>query len=240
MTFSSYFSHHLLLLLIHIQDIPNGAGQTPLFEACSRGREDVALYLIEQGANIEKANPKRACPLLMAAESGSDVVVKALIAKGADKNQANQWSQTPLFTAVQRNHPRVVKTLVECGADVNRFDYKGYTPLAVAVERGFVDIAVYLMREGKADLRARTNDLITKQGRRVVARGPGDLPIDLAKKCNRPEAMKQAILDEEEYRKSGKSGKIRADGETTEPAAKKQRLSEKQQSEEAGDISTID
>ena len=155
----------------------------------------------------------------MAAESGLDNVVKALIAKGADKNQASQWKQTPLFIAVQRNHSRVVKTLVESGADVNSFDYKGYTPLAMAVERGFVDIAVYLMQAGNADLGARINDLITKLGRKIIARGPGELPIDLAAKCNRPDAMKQAIREEMERRKRGRDQVD--DDDTTQPPAKK-------------------
>ena len=237
------------LLLILLQNIANSVGQTPLFEAVWRGRDDVALYLIEQGADLEKANYKLACPLFMAAQCGRNVVAKALIAKGVDLNQVSKWKQTPLSIAVQCNQPRVVKTLVESGADVNRFEWKGYTPLALAVERGFVEIAVYLMKEGKADMKTRTNKLIMKQGRRNVGTKPGYTLMDLAEKCNRPDAMKQAIRDEEKRRKRGKSGKTRVedddDGETThpdeatQPRAKKQRLSD-DEGEEAEDIIDID
>ena len=201
-------------------DIADGGGQTPLWTAINHGRDDVALYLIEKGANIHKANGKRYAPLLVAAESGRDVVAKALIAKGADLNFSSKWGQTPLFIAVQRNHMRVVQTMVDSGVDVNKFDCEGMTPLHAAVERGWVDSAVYLMETGKADLRARTNEILTKVGRKIVGRRPGYLPMELAEKCNRPEAMKQAILNEETRRREG-SG-VQGDGE--QPAGKKQRL----------------
>ena len=201
-------------------NIASYGGQTPLWIAANHGRDEVALYLIEKGADIEKANGKFCTPLLSAADSGRNAVAKALVAKGANLDSANKWGQTSLFTAVQRNYPSVVKTLVESGADVNKSDYQGMTPLHTAVERGFVDIATYLMEKGKADLRARTNEIQTKHGRKIVDRKPGYLPMDLAQKCNRPDAMKQAILNEETRRRA----RDNVQGEEEQPAGKKQRL----------------
>ena len=143
------------------------------------------------------------------------------------------------MVAVQRNHPNVVKTLVESGVDINRFDFEGKTALAMAVELGFVDIAVYLMKEGKADTKTRTNQLIIKQGRKILFTQPGYTLMDLAKKSNRPDAMTQAILEEEERRKPSSGRALLADDETTQPAAKKQRVADKE-GEEAEDLRNID
>ena len=192
-------------------DLASCGGQSPLWVAAYHGRDDLALYLLEQGAKVDKVNDKNCTPLLAAADSGRDSVAKALIAKGANMNYSNKWGQTPLFTAVQKNHPRVVEVLVASGADVNKSDRQGLSPLHVAVERGFVDIAVCLMEKGNADLRQRTNELVTRVGRKIVGRKPGLIPMDYAEKCNRPDAMKQAILNEMARREG-------------QPAEKKQRL----------------
>ena len=99
------------------------------------------------------------------------------------------------------------------------------------------------MKEGNADMKTRTNNLIMKQGRKTVGTKPGYTLMDLADQCNRPDAMKQAILDEEERRK----GSLTNDDENVQPATKKQRIPVKEEEEkkeeggeEVGDIADID
>ena len=175
---------------------------------------------------MEKYDNNRYTPLLVAAESGVNKVVKALIAKGANKDHVNKSNQTPLMMAVVRKRLNIVKMLVKSGADVNIRDCHGYTPLARAVQRGCVDIAINLMKEGNANM-----DTCTKQGYTLM---------DLAEKCKQSAtfAMKKEIFDEQERRKAGQN---RVDDETTQPPAKKQRITEEGEGgKEAGGIGNID
>src|SRR5258706_306485 len=81
--------------------------------------------LIENGADVNKANNVGNTSLYIAAQFGYLEVVKLLIENGADMNQANR---NALYRAVYKGHLEVIKLLIENGADVNKATRYGYTP----------------------------------------------------------------------------------------------------------------
>jgi len=62
-------------------------GETPLFNACLSGNENLAKYLIEQGSDINKENESGETPLFNACSSGNENLVKYLIEQGVDINK---------------------------------------------------------------------------------------------------------------------------------------------------------
>ena len=94
---------------------------TPLHDACERGQLEVAMAVIDKGADVNARDEYGNTPLHYALEKGQTEVALALIDKGADiyiKN-SNQmeppctqemkdlfnsiWCSTPLLAAMHRN-----------------------------------------------------------------------------------------------------------------------------------------
>lgn len=87
-------------------------GFTALHYACMRGHFDIALLLLEAGAN-ERAPSlcDGRTPLHMAAAYGSRELVLELLACGADENARDRFNCTPLQLARQNRNTAVAKTL---------------------------------------------------------------------------------------------------------------------------------
>ncbi len=117
-------------------------GFTPLQLACFFNREDVALWLIEQGADVTAVaqNGMRIQPLHAACAANNITIVTALLENGADVNarQANDF--TPLHTAADNNSPELALLLLRHGADKTAVTTTGQTPYDWAVERGNDDV----------------------------------------------------------------------------------------------------
>lgn len=58
----------------------NGHDSTPLREACTEGYEEIAVILLEAGADVNLSNLHRVTPLIAAAEKGHVNIVKMLLA----------------------------------------------------------------------------------------------------------------------------------------------------------------
>lgn len=76
--------------------MPTDSFESPLTLAACGGHVDLALLLIERGANIEEVNDEGYTPLMEAAREGHDEMVKLLLSKGI--NSRSSQLQSRLFT----------------------------------------------------------------------------------------------------------------------------------------------
>lgn len=93
-------------------------GFTPLQLACYFNHEALALYLLEQGADVSlvSQNGMKIQALHAAATHGNPVIVKALLERGANPNARQMDDYTPLDEAKQNNDVTLVELLQEYGA----------------------------------------------------------------------------------------------------------------------------
>jgi ankyrin repeat protein len=138
-------------------DIKGLTDCTPLHYAAMGGHIDIAVFLIDQGADV---NAKTTVitrglitPLHFAAMNGHKDVAELLIDSGADVDAKTSDGDTPLIYAAMGSielNPTVdvVELLIARGADVNAKDNSGYTPLSVAAKAGHHDIIELLRKHG--------------------------------------------------------------------------------------------
>lgn len=86
----------------------NPLANTPLHAAAAGQHEDVSVFLIARGADVNAVDAGRHTPLHIAAENGQLAVVEALLARGADPHAVDAEDKTPMSRAAARNHTAVV------------------------------------------------------------------------------------------------------------------------------------
>lgn len=130
-----------------------GKYNNPLGIAISRGYMELAEYLIDKGADINRQDSIGRTFLHKAAEDGNLAAVKFLVEKGVRLDVLDEWNHTPLHVAanikVNKGHIEVVDYLVKNGADINLTH--NYTPIHLAITRGNLDMVKCLIDNG-ADL----------------------------------------------------------------------------------------
>jgi uncharacterized protein len=114
-------------------------GLTPLLHAVREGEAEIALRLIEAGADInQRSGGDQTSPLLMAAMNGHFDMMHDLLERGADPNLASHAGTTPLFAVINTQwapkarypqqqaylqqastHYDMMRVLLDAGADPN-------------------------------------------------------------------------------------------------------------------------
>lgn len=131
---------------------------TPLRLAAIYGHKNVAILLLDHGANIETRDEILGqTPLHLAASNGNMDVVALLLNRGAGVNVPDRINATPLDWAALQGRKNVVALLIARGALVNTRDLNGATPLHYAAVTGQKEIATLLLAHG-ANLNARNGD----------------------------------------------------------------------------------
>ena len=98
-----------------------------------RAPEDVALLLINQGADIEAVDPQGKTALHLAAEAGDNYIIKLLLSHNADVNARTRLGDTPLNLAISRGNSAVTDLLLAAGANVNLPNIFGDMPIHLAM-----------------------------------------------------------------------------------------------------------
>ena len=134
---------------------------TPLHGAIENDHSDIALLLLECGANPEIRSNLDQTALCMASSRGHADVVRSLIYHGADLNAKSadsfgmeymyppprvKW--TPICAAIYKERRDIVPLLLECGANPEIRSSRDETALYVASSGGCADIVWQLIRYG--------------------------------------------------------------------------------------------
>ena len=129
-------------------------GATPLHDAAWSGNREIALYLLEHGANVKARHAEAGSqPLAYACIKNDIPMVELLLAHGADLRAADNSGETPLQLAVDRGYQPLAELLIAKGADVNLRDKAGSAPLDEAARRGFRGIVELLLAARRAPRR---------------------------------------------------------------------------------------
>ena len=97
-------------------------GTLPL--PAKKGRSDILLCLIKQGADLNKTNVHKRTALHYAIEYGHLKVVELLLSKGAEIDVEDEDRYSPLMLAGTNHHFDIVYHLITAGASVKQLaDY---------------------------------------------------------------------------------------------------------------------
>ena len=93
-------------------------GQSGVFLASKKGREEVVAYLLQLGGvDVESRNDQQASPLSVACDEGHMGVVRLLVEEGgADVEGGEHLKVFPLYNACREGNEEIVEYLVEKGA----------------------------------------------------------------------------------------------------------------------------
>ena len=161
------------LLYLRPQDLNTKGGVcgTPLGAALHKGHLNIALFLLEHGADGEQRGIVDQNALYIASSHGYTEIVRTLIDRGADLNVVcDDWDKwlldsawpicylkwTPLHVASFKGRLEVARVLLEYGANVNHPDNLGRIPLHIA-SRGPCDDLVRLLLDHGANPSALDN-----------------------------------------------------------------------------------
>lgn len=172
------------------------SGYGALHKSLSDGRDDIASYLIDMGADVNARGVYGVTPLHVVAgpslalkllENGADIeawsdtlgtplnaavldgmieVAAVLIARGARLDARDVHLSTPLHHAAGRGDVAFVRRLLAAGADPNAVNAPGFTPLHWAAGNGHEEV-VALLLDGGANAQVRSRE--------------GRTPLDMAK-----------------------------------------------------------
>lgn len=145
----------------------DGRHSSPLHFAAGYNRITVVEFLLENGADVSKADKGGLFPLHNAASYGHYEVTELLIKYGANVNVSDLWKFTPLHEAAAKGKYDIVKLLLKHGADPTKKNRDGATPLDLV--KGDQDVAdllrgnVALLESAKKGNLLRVQRLITPE-----------------------------------------------------------------------------
>ncbi|KAN0133356.1 Ankyrin repeat-containing domain protein [Lactarius tabidus] len=139
---------HLTLTYSTDINARGGVHGTPLNAAFSKGEDEIALALLQNGANVNAPDGAGESSMHRAAKYGHCTVMKLLLDHQADVNVRIHDGRTPLHLAVQTGQLDSCRLLLKHGADIESRDNYGRVPLHFASQRGHLGILEDLLIHG--------------------------------------------------------------------------------------------
>ena len=132
-------------------------GYTPLHLAATNNSREIALKLLNQGADINAVTKGGRTVLQVALVSNASAVVSLLLRRGVDVNALDMMGRSALHFAAAYKNEEVAKLIRHGSASVNKVGKWGFTPLHLAAFDNNKDAAKELLRQG-ACINAVKND----------------------------------------------------------------------------------
>ncbi len=158
----------------------NPEGETLLHIAVKAEHPNVAMLLLEAGADINARTPREEMqveftgrlvhggltPLRLAVEAGNDDLVAVLIKAGAKVTARDAGGAAPFERAVSLGFLKIAERLLDAGARVNEPGSDRRTPLFGAIEAKRIESVQWLIDRG-ADVNATAEDGSTPLDRTI-------------------------------------------------------------------------
>ncbi|KAJ3484982.1 hypothetical protein NLG97_g6919 [Lecanicillium saksenae] len=144
-------------------------GDTLLQAACSRGHLEMAMVLLDAGADVLMPGLDGETALYDAARIGHNKLLEVLLDRGSEIDSVTSYGCTPLHSASIHGNVDAVRTLLKHGADVSTADEYGDSALHCASIQGHLEVAKMLL-DGGANVNAVTADFATPL-HRAAAKG---------------------------------------------------------------------
>ena len=142
----------------------DGAQRTPLHHACINGHMELAMALVDSGADIHARDVTQYTPLHYACINGHMELAMALVDRGADVDAEDDNQRTPLLFACVHGNSEVALALISRGANVHATEgatdedewyedeFENYRPRQgtsahYASMRGLLEVVISLMDE---------------------------------------------------------------------------------------------
>ena len=142
------------VLVLAALSVGAAGSELPLVAGVKAGDARVIRSLLQQKADVNKAEADGTTALHWAVNRGDLETVDLLLAAGANPKAANRYGVTPLTLACTNGNPALVEKLLKAGADANAALPEGETPLMTAARTGSVDTVKLLLAHG-ADVNAK-------------------------------------------------------------------------------------
>jgi len=150
----------LTVLLTENPDLLDNAdtdGRTPLHWAASTGTTDIARYLVDQKADVNRQDTMGWTALHIASSAGHLPVVRELLGAGANVNAKNDKGITPLHYAASKSQVDIARLLIERGAEINAKDKANQHPLHRAATTGSTGVVSLLLNPPAGSPKTRLN-----------------------------------------------------------------------------------
>jgi type 1 glutamine amidotransferase len=152
---------------LHLMADPQSANQggrptsrPPLEQAILRNKQEIAVLLLESGANPNSTNASKRTPLHLAVDRNNPAIAAALLKAGAKPNLLDNDGWTALHHAAAKNQLETAKALLAGGADPMTLSERGGTPLHEAACSGGTEI-IRLLIAHKVDPTVKSHEGVT-------------------------------------------------------------------------------
>jgi ankyrin repeat protein len=150
MSFKNLFAGLFITALLS-----SAAGDTRLVDAAQQDDKAAVRDLLNQKADVNKAQGDGMTGLHWAASNDDLELVQILLDAGADvKAETRLGAVTPLFMACKNGSASVIEALLKAGASATAPDAHGTTPLMIAAAAGGAEAVKVLLDHG-ADVNAK-------------------------------------------------------------------------------------
>jgi ankyrin repeat protein len=120
---------------------------TPLMKACWDGEQEIASFLIDNGADVNATDNDGETPIYSAIKRDRPELTQLLIEKGAKVNIKDSRQFSPLTIAAAAGSDKIIELLVNAGADLKTETY-GLTSLMFAISAKKLDTVRLLVKLG--------------------------------------------------------------------------------------------
>ena len=125
----------------------NKSGNTALLEAIDRENSEIAILLLQRGADIFARNKEGDSPLSLSLKKG--VSVLSWFLDSSNINAQNNEGNTPLHMAVSLEaNADVFRYLLENGAGIDNRNFAGDTPFHLAVRQELLTLTEAFLKQG--------------------------------------------------------------------------------------------